>query len=167
MPNNSQKQSKQQAAHELSSLASQRRLAREMALQALYEIDLVNHPVRRVLEQRFESVPDLPLAIRQYCTLLVLGVMRCRDSLDGYIQRYAAEWPLDQVALVDRNLLRMALYEFTVGGIPTKVAINESVELAKSFGTDSSPRFINGVLGSLAPLRETICSALESEKSDE
>jgi len=75
---------------------------------------------------------------------------------------------LDQVAIVDRNLLRMALYEFTMADVPIKVAINEAVELAKSFGSDSAPRFVNGVLGALAPRQNEIAKALRARtKLDE
>ena len=82
---------------------------------------------------------------------LVFGVLRYKEHLDSLIQRYAPEWPIDQMAPIDRNILRMALFEFSVDGqTPVKVAINEAVELAKIFGSDSAPRFVNGVLGSLA-----------------
>lgn len=137
-----------------------RRLAREMALQALYEIDAVGHSAGWVLQHSLEREPELSSQALEYCQQLVAGVVRCGARLDAYIQEYAKEWPLDQVAIVDRNVLRIALYEFTVGRIPTKVAINEAVEIAKSFGSDSAPRFVNGVLGALAPLRKEIAAAL-------
>ncbi len=71
--------------------------------------------------------------------------------MDVLIARYAPEWPLDQMAVIDRNILRIAIFEFYIGGeTPVKVAINEAVELAKTYGSDSAPRFINGVLGTLA-----------------
>ncbi|MDX9956461.1 MAG: transcription antitermination factor NusB [Anaerolineae bacterium] len=143
-------------------MKGERRLAREMALQALYEIDAVGHSAGWVLQNCFEREPDLPAPVSDYYQQLVTGVGGCSTQLDAYIQQYAQEWPLDQVAIVDRNILRIALYEFTVGRIPTKVAINEAVEIAKSFGSDSAPRFVNGVLGALAPLRREITSALEA-----
>ncbi len=74
----------------------------------------------------------------------MVGIIAVVPQLDAYIQSHAPEWPLDQVAVIDRNLLRMALYELTVGKVPVKVAINEAVELAKEYGADSSPRFVNG-----------------------
>jgi transcription antitermination protein NusB len=154
-------------------LPEERRRARELALQALYEIDAVQHPPHWVLEQHFLHpmyIPEglaLSEAIEQYSSSLVLGIMRYQDILDHYIQEHAPEWPLDQVALVDRNLLRMALYEFTVGEIPTKVAINEAVELAKTFGSDSAPRFVNGVLGALVPLRQEVLHACLEGISEE
>jgi N utilization substance protein B len=154
-------------------IPEERRRARELALQALYEIDAVQHAPHWVLDQHFShpmdirDEPALSQAVQQYSSSLVLGVVRHRDVLDRYIQVHAPEWPLDQVALVDRNLLRMALYEFTVGGIPTKVAINEAVELAKTFGAESAPRFVNGVLGSLVPLRQEVIQACQEETSQE
>ncbi|MFP4345454.1 MAG: transcription antitermination factor NusB [Anaerolineales bacterium] len=143
-------------------MKGERRLARRLALQALFEIDAVSHPVGEVITHCVEREEGLSQRVERYFRKLVTGVMRCRDLLDNYIQAHASEWPLEQVALVDRNLLRMALYEFTVGSVPTKVAINEAVELAKDFGSDSAPRFVNGVLGALVPKREEIFRDLQS-----
>lgn len=84
---------------------------------------------------------------------LVAGVLEHKQDLDKLIHRFAPEWPLEQIALIDRNILRIAIYEMTIDRTaPLKVAINEAVELAKAFGAESTPRFINGVLGSLAGL---------------
>jgi len=81
---------------------------------------------------------------------VVQGVLAHRGKLDDLISTYAPEWPIEQMAIIDRNILRIALFEFLVdGGTPPKVAINEAVELAKTFGSDSSRRFVNGVLGTL------------------
>jgi len=132
-----------------------RRLARTVALQALYEIDSVQHPPERVLQYLLEENPLSEDAVR-FLRWLVYGVLRTRPVLDAYIQKYAPEWPLEQIACVDRNILRLSLYEFTVGQTPIKVAISEAVELAKLFGSDSTPRFVNGVLGSLAQIRDEI-----------
>ncbi len=137
-------------------------MARQLALQALYEIDAVGHALGVVLEQRFLDNPEVSPKARSYCTKLVRGVMRYRDVLDKHIQTHAPDWPLSQVALIDRNLLRMALYEFTLGNVPIKVAINEAVELAKTFGSDSTPRFVNGVLGALVPEREIVLRDLRA-----
>ena len=81
---------------------------------------------------------------------LVSGVVKYRSELDQLIHKYAPEWPVNQLAVVDRNVLRLALFELGCqqANTPPKVVINEAVELAKAFGSDSSPRFINGVLGS-------------------
>ncbi len=144
-------------------MKGERRRARVLALQALFEIDAVSHPVGVVIKHCLEREESPSPRVERYCRELVTGVMRYRDALDVFIQEYATEWPLEQVAIVDRNLLRMALYEFTLGDVPPKVAINEAVELAKTFGSDSAPRFVNGVLGALVPQRDRIKSALRSE----
>ncbi len=132
-----------------------RRLARTVALQALYEIDSVQHPPEQVLQYLLEE-NALPEGAARFTRWLVYGVLRARPILDAYIQQFAPEWPLAQIACVDRNILRLSLYEFTAGRTPVKVAISEAVELAKTFGSDSTPRFVNGVLGSIVPLRDEI-----------
>ncbi|MGC9346863.1 MAG: transcription antitermination factor NusB [Anaerolineae bacterium] len=141
-------------------MKGERRQARQLALEALYEIDLVGHTPTVVLHERFSSVPDISPRVERYARKLVMQILACTEPLDHYIQSHAPEWPLDQVAVIDRNLLRMALYEFTAGGVPIKVAINEAVELAKSYGADSSPRFVNGVLGALVPHQDEVTRAL-------
>jgi N utilization substance protein B len=127
-----------------------RRQARIIAIQALYELDLTDHPPEVVMRRRIESASLAPEGI-PFVYHLVNGVLAHRDELDNLIQQYAPEWPIGQMAPIDRNILRMALFEFSIDGkTPVKVAINEAVELAKLFGSDSAPRFVNGVLGSLA-----------------
>jgi len=127
-----------------------RRRARILALQALYEIDSTHHPVGTVLDQRLTEDP-LTEEGQAFARELLTGVIQHRVELDELIQHYAPEWPVDQMAVIDRNVLRIAIYEFFIGKLtPTKVAINEAVELAKLFGSDSAPRFVNGVLGALA-----------------
>lgn len=87
----------------------------------------------------------------EFSSLLIQGVLEHQNAMDVLIARYAPEWPLEQMAIVDRNILRIAIFEFLMSDqTPVKVAINEAVELAKVYGADSSPRFINGVLGTLA-----------------
>jgi len=123
--------------------------ARGIALQVLYEYDLTRHPVGEVLQNRFAD-NSMDGALKDFTQQIVLGVYPIIEKLDGVISDYAPDWPLDQVASIDRNIIRIALWEFAVGKItPVKVAINEAVELAKLYGSDSTPRFINGVLGSL------------------
>jgi transcription antitermination protein NusB len=127
-----------------------RRRSRILALQALYEIDTTHHPAGTVLDQRLAEDP-LPDEGEAFARELITGVMKHQAELDELIQRYAPEWPVDQMAVVDRNVLRIAIYEFFISkATPIKVAINEAVELAKLFGSDSAPRFVNGVLGALA-----------------
>lgn len=126
-----------------------RRRARAVALQALFEIDLTRHSAQAVIAARLEDAglaEEGALFVRQ----LVCGVVEQKEALDRIIGRFAPEWPVGQLAVVDRNVLRMALYEIGVAGTPVKVAINEAVELAKTFGSDAAPRFVNGVLGSAA-----------------
>ncbi len=141
-------------------MKGERRLARELALQVLYEIDLVGHPPATVLYDRFEVTAEVNSRVEEYARELFEGILAVEARLDTYIQSHAPEWPLDQVAVIDRNVLRMALYEFAMGGVPVKVAINEAVELAKEYGADSSPRFVNGVLGALVPHQQEIARAL-------
>lgn len=130
--------------------------ARSLALQALYELDLTEHLPGHVLEHRLLDY-DLDEKVADFARRLVLGVLPLRKQLDAYIAQHAPEWPIDQISIVDRNLLRIALWEFAVSGeTPVKVAINEAVELAKRFGSDSAPRFVNGVLGSLADRQQEI-----------
>jgi N utilization substance protein B len=124
--------------------------ARCVALQALYEIDITGHTPISVIQNRIDD-EDLDEKMAEFAREIVLGVWPIVLELDQFIAEHAPEWPLDQVAFVDRNILRLALWELAVSdNIPIKVAINEAVELAKTFGSDSSPRFVNGVLGSLA-----------------
>ena len=126
-----------------------RTVARGIALQVLYEYDLTKHPIGEILENRFK---DKKIAdnLQDFTRQIVQGVLPRIEKLDNVISSFAPDWPLDQVASIDRNIIRIALWEFAVGKItPVKVAINEAVELAKLYGSDSTPRFINGVLGSL------------------
>jgi N utilization substance protein B len=133
-----------------------RRQARIVALQTLFEVDSVNHPAELVLSQRLQETP-LPTDGEVFAKQLILGVLEHRPSLDSLISDIATDWPLEQMAIVDRNILRIAMYEITVDGqTPVKVAINEAVELAKLFGSDSSRRFVNGVLGTLVSRRGSV-----------
>jgi N utilization substance protein B len=126
-----------------------RHRARIAALQALFEIDCAHHLPAVVIERRLDDVM-LPEAGASFARELVDGVSAHQDDLDVLIGRYAPEWPVEQIALIDRNILRMAIFEILLrNNTPVKVAINEAVELAKEFGSDSSGRFVNGVLGSL------------------
>jgi transcription antitermination protein NusB len=138
--------------------------ARAIALQALYEYDLSHHLIGTILQNRFEAEePDEKT--RQFSQEIVTGVFPVIDHLDHIIASYAPEWPLDQVASIDRNIIRIALWEFAVKKItPVKVAINEAVELAKAYGSDSTPRFVNGVLGSLVAKYDDYRSEIESLK---
>lgn len=128
-----------------------RRQARILAFQVLYEVDVAHHPPGEVLERRLVAEPADPKVV-EYARELIGGVLRHRQELDRTIQELAPTWPLRQMAAVDRTILRIGLYECREkrGIVPVKVAINEAIELAKLYGGESSPRFVNGVLGRLA-----------------
>jgi N utilization substance protein B len=136
--------------------------ARSLALQVLYEVDIANHPPGEIYKLRLEESP-LPEDVAEFARQIIFGVLPITQTLDHLIAKYAPEWPLDQIAAIDRNILRMALWEFAVyGGTPLKVAINEAVELAKLFGSDSAPRFVNGVLGALVEHQSEIQQAVQN-----
>jgi transcription antitermination protein NusB len=143
-----------------------RRKARVVAFQALFEVDQTGHDPKVSLEHRMLEEP-VPEAQQAYCRALYHGTLRNLLPLDQAIQEIAPEWPLDQMAPVDRNLLRLAAYELLADdSTPAKVTINEAVELAKLFGSDSSARFVNGVLGTLFTMRDQIAPKLEAPISD-
>lgn len=126
-----------------------RRKARIAALQSLFAADIKGAGGDTSLEWLAEE-DSLPEIVVDFAHGLVTGVGENRESLDQVIQRYAPAWPVNQLSFVDRNILRMALYELLfTPAIPRKTAINEAVEVAKIFGSESSTRFINGVLGSV------------------
>lgn len=130
--------------------------ARGIALQVLFEFDLMGHRPAEILEQRLDEDP-MEMNLAEFSRQIVFGVQPLIEKLDNFISQHAPEWPLDQVAVIDRNILRIALWEFAVEGCtPVKVAINEAIELAKIYGSDSTPRFVNGVLGSLATRQDEI-----------
>jgi transcription antitermination protein NusB len=129
-----------------------RSLARRVSLQCLYEIDSVGHPLGTVLDNNINYSPERR-RVKGYIVYIVKGVMGYLTAIDAVLQKYAAEWPIDQVAVVDRNILRIALFELAIDKkhpVPVGVAIDEAIELAKLFGAENTPRFINGVLGTIA-----------------
>jgi len=135
-------------------MASNRHLGRIIALQTLYECEFrqesedatadLDEILSRNIERYEDTVDD-----KKFIERLVHGVTKLRDELDALIQPIAPEWPISQIARVDRTILRMAMYELRECAdiVPPKVAINEAVELAKAFGSDNSSKFVNGVLG--------------------
>lgn len=130
--------------------------ARGVALQVLYEVDIANHNPVEVFQSRLEDSP-LTDELAEFARQIIFGVIPLTHDLDHLIEKYAPEWPLEQIAAIDRNILRVSLWEFAIQReTPVKVAINEAVELAKQFGSDSAPRFVNGVLGSLAEHKDQI-----------
>ncbi len=144
-----------------------RRRARRVTLETLYEFDIAGHPVGKVLNRRLQDQPMENSGV-VFTSYLIAGVIDNLDHIDILIARYAPEWPLDQMAVIDRNILRIAIFEFLVSGeTPVKVAINEAVELAKTYGSDSAPRFINGVLGTLAEQAEVLRQELHAVPAPE
>jgi N utilization substance protein B len=140
--------------------------ARSLALQVLYEVDVTNHPPAEVFKARLEETP-LTNELSEFARQIIFGVLPLITILDKILAEYAPEWPLEQIAAIDRNILRQACWEFAspAGETPLKVAINEAVELAKLYGSDSAPRFVNGVLGSLADHQHEIRQSLQQENS--
>ena len=129
-----------------------RRKARAIALQALYEIDFVGHEMEAVVS-RLLAEGGLSEENNAFVRELVSKVIRNKDKIDHDIQRFATAWPIEQMPVVDRNILRLAIFEILFDNkVSVKVAINEAVELAKRFGSDNSPKFVNGVLGSISTL---------------
>jgi transcription antitermination protein NusB len=128
-----------------------RRRARILALQALYEADTVGHSVDETLERLVEEGETDP-EVSAFARSLVSGVVGHLEEIDQTLSQAAPHWPLSQMAKVDKNVLRLAIFEvlFNNTAVPPKVAINEAVDLAKIFGSDSSGRFVNGVLGTIA-----------------
>jgi N utilization substance protein B len=137
--------------------------ARAIALQVLYETDIANnHLPGDVLRTRLEEIP-LADDLAEFARQIIFGVLPLTQDLDQLIARYAPNWPLDQIAAIDRNILRIAFWEFAVSReTPVKVAINEAVELAKLYGSDSAPRFVNGVLGTLVEHENEIHQIIKS-----
>ena len=130
---------------------SNRHLARTIALQTLFAWDFngrKNDGLENIIEDNFNNfAPSFDDG--GFVRGLVSGVIDNLEDIDKHIIKYATEWPLDQITAVDRNILRIGMYELTYTPIPPRVAINESIEIAKSFGGDSSGKFVNGVLGAL------------------
>ncbi len=136
--------------------------ARCIALQVLYEQDMTSHLPGDILAERLADEP-LDNTLQEFSRQIIFGVLPITHELDDYIAQHAPEWPLDQVAVIDRNIIRIAMWEFAVQQCtPVKVAINEAIELAKFFGSDSTPRFVNGVLGALANRSNEIHQAFAS-----
>ncbi|MFW6103156.1 MAG: transcription antitermination factor NusB [Chloroflexota bacterium] len=132
-----------------------RRKARSLALQALYELDTTRHSAEEVLARLVydETVDEQTY---DFVSALVYGVLEHRRQFDSIISRHAPSFPVDTMAVVDRNILRLALYEMLYEvDTPERVSINEAIEMAKEYGADSSPRLVNGILGAASGSRTT------------
>ena len=123
-----------------------------MALQALYEADAVGHEAEAALEPLLAEA-NLSAENAGFARELVTGVVQHKEDIDRHIRNFAPAWPLAQIPAIDRNVLRLAIFEILIDNkVPVKVGINEAIELAKTFGSDGSAKFINGVLGSVSTL---------------
>ena len=130
-----------------------RRKARIAALQTLYELDCTKHKAEEALA-RLRAGETLAQEALSFSEELVKGVLQNKSELDALIKKFAPAFPPEQMSIIDRNILRLAIFEILFNDkTPFKVAINEAIELAKEFGSDSSPRLINGVLGSITTER--------------
>ncbi|GAB4537816.1 MAG: transcription antitermination factor NusB [Anaerolineales bacterium] len=138
--------------------------ARAVALQVLYEVDLANHSAVEVFQARLEEAP-LSDELAEFARQLIFGALPLLHDLDVIIEKFEPDWPFEQVAAIERNILRLSLWEFASGLTPVKVAINEAVELAKHYGADSTPRFVNGVLGSLSEHESEIRQILKNKSA--
>ena len=138
-------------------MAASRRLAREIALQSLYEMDVAAHDPSESLERLIKG-QRLEDGLADFARSLLSGVLEHRAEIDALIERAAPARPAEQLSPIDRNILRIAIREFMMDNLtPAGAAINEAVELAKKYGSESSGRFINGVLGSVsAPDRAVV-----------
>ena len=131
-----------------------RHLSRSIAMQTLYEWDFSGKKqdsLKKILEKNIEEFGP-GLEDKDFVRSLVEGVVSHISKIDKVIEKAAPEWPIEQITIIDRNVLRIGLYELLFGNkeeVPPKVAINEAIELAKSFGGESSGKFINGVLGTV------------------
>src|SRR4030066_1307698 len=127
-----------------------RRKARILALQALYEVDSVARRPEAAID-RLLTEAGLSPEVSEFSRGLVSGTVEKMDEIDLTIQKYAPAYPVEQLAIIDRNVLRLAIFEILFDNkVPVKVVVNEAVELAKTFGAGSSAKFINGVLGSVS-----------------
>jgi len=131
-----------------------RRRAREAALQALFEMDVAGHDPHDALE-RLSREHRLDETLSEFARALLGGVLDHRPQIDAIIAKAAPAWPTEQLAPIDRNILRIAIREFLVDNLtPVSAAINEAVELAKKYGSENSSKFVNGVLGSVSGSRD-------------
>lgn len=131
-----------------------RHLSRTIAMQCLYEWDFRGDQNDQIEEIIKHNLAEFGPTVKDddFIKRLVFGVLRKRDLIDPIIEKCAPEWPLEQITTVDRNVLRLGIYELMFGKyeeVPPKVAINEAIELAKAYGGESSGRFVNGVLGTV------------------
>jgi N utilization substance protein B len=131
-------------------VSSRRTRARERALQALYQIDVAAEGIDDALAAFWKSFEPVEREVRDLAEGLVRGVAAHRRAVDEAIEEASSNWRLDRMARVDRNVLRLAVFELLQTDVPVKVVINEAIELGKKFGSESSGAFVNGVLDRVA-----------------
>lgn len=131
-------------------MTSRRTRARERALQALYQIDVAAAGIDEALAAFWRSFEPVEEEVRQLAEGIVRGVAEHRRKVDEAIETASSNWRLDRMARVDRNVLRLAVFELLQTTVPVKVVINEAIELGKKFGSESSGAFVNGVLDKVA-----------------
>src|SRR5215831_17488723 len=146
-----------------------RRQSREAALKLLYALDITREEVKEVLHAPWAKA-TMPDHLRDFTTTLVTGVIWHRDEIDAFIQECSTNWSLERIGLVERNILRLAIYELCfLPDIPPNVTINEAVEVAKKYGTEEAPAFINGILDrvkhAVGPHATPLSMALSSSTS--
>ena len=154
-----------------------RHLQRSVAMQSLFEWDFQGRKDEMATEIIERNIREFAPGIDEYKFVenLVNGTLKNRDKIDKLIEKCAPEWPIEQVTVVDRNILRLGIYELMYGNyeeVPPKVAINEAIELAKTFGGESSARFTNGVLGTIyremgEPMKDDVSKNKKEEKNKE
>ncbi|MCZ7584713.1 MAG: transcription antitermination factor NusB [Deltaproteobacteria bacterium] len=141
-----------------------RHKSREFALQILYASDVSDTPLRQVLPYFWETL-TCPAEVRRFADEIALGVEHHRDEIDGAIARFAEHWTIDRMTSVDRNILRMAVFElFYLPDVPESVTINEAVEIGKKFGAEESGAFVNGILDRIA--KEKDATRIEYDERD-
>ena len=148
-----------------------RHLSRSIAMQILFEWDfkkLDKKNLSNILQRAIKTFAPKNPESHEFVEELVTEVNKNLSEIDKLIQKYAPEWPIEQITTVDRNVLRLGIYELVFSeNVPSKVAINEAIELAKTFGSESSGKFINGVLGAIYKEREKEGIVKEIDKQKE
>lgn len=138
--------------------------ARECAVQVLYQVEIAQCEWQEAYDDYF-AANEFPFAVKKFTSFLVEGIIAHDEKLDEPIKKYARNWDLDRMAVIDRNVLRLGIFELLyVADIPPKVSINESVELAKKFGDLDSAKFVNGILDSVFRNEKKDDNAVESPK---
>jgi N utilization substance protein B len=147
-----------------------RHLARTIAMQTLFQWDFSNKKNKslpKIIGYNYQEFAP-KVKDQDFTEKIIEGVTKNLKKIDGYISKYAPEWPIEQITIIDRNILRIGIYELVYDkDVPAKVAINEAIEIAKTFGGESSGKFINGVLGSIYRDMGEVIKSEDKEKIKE